>query len=75
MKKSSAAGERPFPTSLDDALKVLPGANLAMISVAGRYRPRWRHKALEKGLHVMLFSDNVPLERKSPSRSSPTRKA
>ncbi len=48
--------------SLDGALKVLPGANLALISVAGRYAGELARHALESGLHVMLFSDNVPLE-------------
>ena len=42
---------------------MLPGANLAMISVAGRYAGDVAMKALENGLHVMLFSDNVPLEK------------
>jgi succinyl-CoA synthetase alpha subunit len=50
------------PVSLDGALKVLPEANLAMISVAGRYAGEVAQRALENGLHVMLFSDNVPLE-------------
>ncbi len=50
------------PGSLGGALKVLPGANLAMISVAGRYAGALARRTLESGLHVMLFSDNVPLE-------------
>ena len=48
--------------SLEGALKVLPGANLALISVAGRYAGDVAMSALEQNLHVMLFSDNVPLE-------------
>ena len=39
-----------------------PDANLALISVAGRYAAREARLALAKGLHVMLFSDNVSLE-------------
>lgn len=50
------------PKSLEAALGVLPGANLAIVSVAGRYAGEVAREALEKGLHVMLFSDNVPLE-------------
>ncbi len=50
------------PVSLEGALKVVPDANLALISVAGRYAGREAKKALESGLNVMLFSDNVPLE-------------
>ncbi len=49
-------------TSLESALKMLPDANLVLISIAGDYAGREAMKALEKGLHVMLFSDNVPLE-------------
>ena len=50
------------PASLAGALKTIPGANLALISVAGRYAGREAMRALEHGLHVMLFSDNVPIE-------------
>ncbi len=50
------------PMSIESALKIIPEANLALISVAGRFAGREAMKALEKGLHVMLFSDNVPLE-------------
>ena len=37
-------------------------SNVAVISVNGAYAARLARKALDKGLHVMLFSDNVPLE-------------
>jgi FdrA protein len=50
------------PKSLEAALAVLPGANLALISVAGRYAGELAREAILRGLHVMLFSDNVPLE-------------
>ncbi len=50
------------PVSLEGALKVVPGANLALISVAGRYAGREAMRALESGLNVMLFSDNVSIE-------------
>jgi FdrA protein len=61
-KKKHAVGEAR-PASLEGALKALPGANLALISVAGHYAGDEAMKALERGLHVMLFSDNVPLEK------------
>lgn len=48
--------------SLEGSLKLLPDANLALISVAGRFAGEVALEALERGLHVMLFSDNVPLE-------------
>jgi succinyl-CoA synthetase alpha subunit len=60
-KKTGPAGER-HPVSLEGALEIFPEANLALISVAGRYAGKEAIKAIEHGLHVMLFSDNVPLE-------------
>jgi len=51
-----------LPKSLETALKSLPDANLVLISVAGKYAAREAMKALKKGLHVMIFSDNVSLE-------------
>ncbi len=50
------------PRTIAGALTTLPGANLAVISVAGRFAGAVAQECLEKGLHVMLFSDNVPLE-------------
>ncbi|MEA5453767.1 acyl-CoA synthetase FdrA [Sinomonas sp. JGH33] len=38
------------------------GANLAVIAVNGAYAAREARQALDNGLHVMLFSDNVPVE-------------
>ena len=51
-----------LPKSLETAMKTMPDANLALISVAGKYAAREAMKALKKGLHVMIFSDNVPIE-------------
>jgi FdrA protein len=62
IRKRDNASSAPLPRSVDAALKVIPGANLAMISIAGRYAGDVAMKALRLGLHVMLFSDNVPLE-------------
>ena len=63
-KKPAAAGgsAAPAPRDVASAVAALPGANLAIISVAGRYAARETRKALDAGLHVMLFSDNVSLE-------------
>lgn len=62
-KQSPAvSGGQPRPRSLRAALRQVPDANLAVISVAGRYAAREARWALEHGLHVMLFSDNVSLE-------------
>src|SRR5881296_2388038 len=50
------------PRTLTSALKILPDANLALISVPGAYAGAEALQALRAGLHVMLFSDNVPVE-------------
>lgn len=50
------------PKSLASAVAAAPDANLAVISVAGRYAGQEARTALERGLHVLLFSDNVPLD-------------
>lgn len=49
------------PKSLDTALQQLPGANLALISVPGEFAAAEARRALQKGLHVMMFSDNVSI--------------
>jgi FdrA protein len=57
-----ATGGRRAPRTLERAARELPGANLALISVPGAFAAMEARKALGLGLHVMLFSDNVPLE-------------
>jgi len=47
--------------SFDTALSVLPDANLALISIPGEFAAIEARKAIMKGLHVFIFSDNVPL--------------
>ncbi|WP_206106168.1 acyl-CoA synthetase FdrA [Paenibacillus dendritiformis] len=44
----------------DRAMQLLPDANLALLSIPGEYVADEAHKALDKGLHVFIFSDNVP---------------
>jgi len=48
--------------SLAGALELLPQANLALISVPGEFAAFEARKALERGLHVLVFSDNVSLD-------------
>ena len=61
-KPTGASGTAQVrPSSLQAALDFLPEANMAIISVPGRFAAREAEKALKKGLHVMLFSDNVTL--------------
>jgi FdrA protein len=52
---------RVLPRTLDSALRQRPDANLVMISVPGAYARFEALQALRRGLHVFLFSDNVPL--------------
>ena len=49
------------PRTLDAAIAALSGANLALISVPGEFAASEAMKALRRGLHVMMFSDNVPI--------------
>jgi FdrA protein len=48
--------------SLATALDVLPHANLALISVPGEFAMAEARKALQAGLHALVFSSGVPLE-------------
>ncbi len=58
-RSTVASGSAWRPKSLTAALENLAGANLALISVPGEFAAAEAHKALNSGLHVMLFSDNV----------------
>ena len=53
---------RAHPRTLAGALAALPHASLALISVPGIYAGAEARRALAAGLHVMLFSDNVPVD-------------
>lgn len=46
----------------NDALESMPDANLALFSIPGTYAADEIEKALDSGLHVFSFSDNVSLE-------------
>lgn len=61
-KSQVEEGAEYRPVSLEGAIRELPDANLAIISVPGIYAAREARKALMEGLHVMLFSDHVSLE-------------
>lgn len=50
------------PASIASAVKQVPGANIAVISLPGQHAAREAMRALKQGLHVMLFSDNVSVE-------------
>ncbi len=60
--RQSAGESAEFrPRTLRSAVKSNPSANVAVISVAGRYAAAEAWEALRGGLHVLLFSDNVSL--------------
>src|SRR5579863_5495005 len=52
---------KPQPRSLEQAVRLHPEAKLAIISVPGPYAALEAEQSLRAGLHVFLFSDNVPL--------------
>jgi FdrA protein len=65
-----AAGSRPVssgsgpvpPRTVGSAARADPEATLALISVPGEHAFTEAMDAVEAGLNVMIFSDNVPLE-------------
>jgi len=64
LKQKTASSEAGVfkPITIRGALSSNPAANVAVISVAGRYAADEAWDALSRGLHVLLFSDNVSLE-------------
>jgi FdrA protein len=58
--ETSKTEERPY--SIEGAVEKYPDLNMALISVAGEFAGDETKKALDRGLHVMLFSDNVSIE-------------
>ena len=62
-RAQSAPSETTFqPRTLRGAIRSNTQANLVVISLAGRYASAEAWDALRNGLHVLLFSDNVPIE-------------
>jgi FdrA protein len=59
----SGTDEAFRPRSLATALKQLPEARWVLVSVPGRYAADVAEDALDLGLNVFLYSDNVPLDR------------
>ena len=51
----------PDPRTIGEAARLLPEANVAVVSVPGQYAALAAHSALTAGLHVLLFSDNVSM--------------
>ena len=61
-KSAPAEGGQWRPRTLDGAIGRMGDANLVLVSVPGACAAREARYALDRGLNVMLFSDNVPLE-------------
>jgi FdrA protein len=51
------------PRSLREAVRAQSGSNVAVISVPGDYAALAAYQALSADLHVLLFSDNVPVDK------------
>lgn len=60
--ESNKSSEEAPVFDVETAVSMLPGANLAIISVPGQYAKYEALKALRNDLHVFLFSDNVSVE-------------
>ena len=60
--KSQAGGKSAWrPRSIASAVAATPNANIALISVPGEFAAAEARKALNRGLHVLMFSDNVSI--------------
>jgi succinyl-CoA synthetase alpha subunit len=58
-KHQSATSEA---NSLDEAIEMLPDANVALFSIPGEYAADVIEQALEKNLHIFSFTDNIAIE-------------
>ena len=54
--------KRSSVKSWESALSKLPDANLAVISIPGAYASLEADRALDEGMNVFMFSDNVTIE-------------
>ena len=54
--------EQALPRTLTEALQQSQQANLVLISTPGPYAATEAYRALQEGLHVFMFSDNVSVE-------------
>jgi FdrA protein len=61
-RRRGSAREADRPRTIAAARRRLPQATLALVSVPGRFARPVVAEALDAGLHVLLFSDNVPIE-------------
>lgn len=61
-KAGGAKASEWAPRTIRAAIAADPAANLALISVPGAFAAAEGRKALARGLNVLMFSDNVPVE-------------
>ncbi|WP_314067317.1 acyl-CoA synthetase FdrA, partial [uncultured Vagococcus sp.] len=61
-QKESEGEVKETINTWEKALKTLPDANVALISIPGAYTALEIEKALDNGLHAFVFSDNVAIE-------------
>ena len=61
-KKSAQSSDGVRARTLSAAKVACPEVNFTVISVPGRYARAEAEKAMELGMHVLMFSDNVSLE-------------
>ncbi len=64
-KQSTKEGDKKGAEAVkswDKALEKLPEANLAVVSIPGAYAALEADRALDEGMNVFMFSDNVTLE-------------
>jgi len=61
---STKSGELKITVSrtLDSAIKNLPNANLALISIPGEYVFKEANRLLDRNINTFIFSDNVSVE-------------
>ena len=59
---AATVSKETYYYSIKSAIEHLPGVNLALVSVPGQYAKEVATPFLERGIHVHLFSDHVPLE-------------
>ena len=60
--KSGSQPQSKVASSLEEALELLPDANLALFSIPGEYGAVEMEKALRQGLNVFSFTDNIAIE-------------
>jgi FdrA protein len=71
---SAQATVESAPRSISMAMEGAHGATLAQISVPGPYAAAEALKAVKRGLHVFLFSDNVPIEEERAVKAAADKK-